>query len=164
MRSRRLFASALGRWWRLCCSHIGSLYSFHATSSIGRAPITSRVHITGSLCYWRLVGCYIKGVKSTGNQCVSNGDVINSQEHLRKDLKWMRCLWKGKHMGFYNDIKLDWQNVRSLVDQCELTIPTHLKNKMTMTNNNTVYTLSDAFQSVQVLFYIFNRMDETLRM
>ena len=32
--SRRLFASALGSWWRLRCSDTGSLFSFHATSSI----------------------------------------------------------------------------------------------------------------------------------
>ena len=50
-----------------------------------------RVHITSSvrLRYWILDTTPNSKIdvawKSTGNQCVSNEDVINSQENLRKD-------------------------------------------------------------------------------
>ena len=89
-RSRSLFASALGSWWRIRCSHTGSLCSFHATSSIGGSTdnVAGAHHWFLALleAYWMLPNSKIdEAWKGTGNQCVSSGYVTNSQEHLRKD-------------------------------------------------------------------------------
>ena len=42
--------------------------------------------IKGFITFWTR---HVKACKSTGNQCVSNEDVSNSQEHLRKDFCYL---------------------------------------------------------------------------